>query len=136
MSNFETFLEAFIRKAKTPYKEGEFGYWWTVIQGKPDISGLEYGEGSIDCVKQNLTSLKGSPKSVSGNFYCGFNKLPTLEFCPEKVKGNFICDLNRLTTLEFAPKEVKGNFSCRENTKKFTEEDVKAVSNVKGQIYV
>ena len=60
-------------------------------------------------------------------------KLP-LKF--NHVSGYFWCDNNHLTTLEGAPKTVGGNFSCTNNQKKFTEAEVRAVSNVKGHIYV
>ena len=53
------------------------------------------------------------------------------------IKGDFICAAcDSLTSLKGAPKEVGGNFSCGRCKVKFTEEDVKKVSNVKGMIKV
>jgi len=52
------------------------------------------------------------------------------------VKGEFYCTNNSLTSLEGAPEKVEGSFFCSNNTVKFTEEQVRAVCDVKGRIYV
>ena len=92
--------------------------------------------GSFYCYSNKLTSLEGAPTSVGGDFWCNVNNLTTLEGAPPSVGGNFLCNSNKLTSLEGAPTFVGGNFVCYKNKKKFTEEDVRAVSNVKGVIYV
>ena len=112
---------------------------------------------SFDCSKNNLESLKGAPTIVKGGFYCSYNDLESLEGAPTEVGGNFSCSNNLLKSLEGAPREVGGDFycqknqleslegapkkvrkdfDCNENPKKFTEEDVKAVSDVGGEIFV
>jgi hypothetical protein len=96
------------------YKEGEFGYWWTVINGNKDIEGKVYA-GSIACYHSSLTSLKGAPKEVGGSFYCSGNALTSLKGAPEKVGGNFDCYNNALTSLKGVPKEVGGGFDCSYN---------------------
>ena len=58
----------------------------------------------------DLTSLKGSPKSVDGNFYVEGCKLKDLEGAPEYVGGNFSCKGNPLTSLKGMPKVIKGKF--------------------------
>ena len=51
----------------------------------------------------------------------------------DAIDGKFICfGCDKLTSLEGAPKEVGGNFSCWNCCVKFTVDDVKKVSNVKG----
>ena len=117
------------------YKEGEFGYWWTVINGNKDIEGKVYADsiscrssslvslkgapkevgGSFDCSGNALTTLEGAPKEVSCGLDCSHNKLTSLKGAPEKVGGYFDCSGNALTTLEGAPKEVGSYFDCREN---------------------
>ena len=52
------------------------------------------------------------------------------------VGGYFYCSNNNLTSLEGCPKEVGGDFYCSYNKKQFTEEEVRSVCNVKGDIYV
>ena len=96
------------------YKEGEFGYWWTVINGNKDIEGKVYA-GSISCRYSSLVSLKGAPKKVGGGFYCNDNALTSLKGAPKEVGGGFDCSYNKLTTLEGAPKEVGGYFDCYNN---------------------
>ena len=81
--------------------------------------------GDFYCYNNQLTSLKGAPKEVKGEFNCDINKLTSLEGAPEKVGGGFYCDHNQLTSLKGAPKEVSWNFDCRNNSTKFTEDDVK-----------
>jgi len=101
----------------------------TSLEGAPEKVG-----GSFYCYKNELTSLKGAPKTVNGNFYCSGNMLTSLEGAPEKVGGDFYCRNNNLTSLEGAPKTVNGNFSCDYNIRKFTEAEVRAVCNVKGEV--
>jgi len=64
------------------------------------------------------------------------NKLTTLRGCPKIVKGDFYCYSNNLKSLEFAPEEVGGGFFCENNAVLFTEDDVKAVSKVGEKINV
>ena len=92
-------------------------------------------DGDFFCGTNNLTSLENCPKTVGGNFYCGHNKLTSLDGAPEYVGGSFYCSFNYLTSLEGAPKFVGGVFSCGFNEIKFTEQQVRAVCNVKGDIY-
>ena len=70
--------------------------------------------GYFDCSDCKLTSLRGCPKIVSGNFNCFWcENLTSLEGAPEKVGKNFHCSrCNNLTSLEGAPKEVGGSFYC------------------------
>lgn len=70
------------------------------------------GEFSIKCGK--LSSLKGSPKKVGGDFDCSYcSSLESLEGAPKEVGGNFDCSsCNSLKNLEHAPIKVGGNFNC------------------------
>ena len=88
------------------------------------------------CYYNSLTSLQGAPKYVGGSFSCGHNNLTSLQGAPKYVDGGFWCQYNNLTSLQGAPKHVAGDFYCHNNKKKFTEEEVRAVCNAKGNIYV
>ena len=92
-------------------------------------------DGDFFCNGNNLTSLEGAPKTVNGDFGCGHNKLTSLEGSPKSVGGSFYCGFNNLTSLTGAPEFVGGVFSCGFNEIKFTEQQVRAVCNVKGDIY-
>ena len=102
----------------------------------PDIFQDVTVEGDFDCSYNSLTSLEGAPEKVDGYFDCVSNQLTSLEGAPEKVGGNFYCSYNSLTSLEGAPEKVGGDFYCSNNAVKFTEEQVRAVCDVKGRIYV
>ena len=52
------------------------------------------------------------------------------------VSGHFVCGHNKLTSLDGAPTYVGGSFNCRYNPVKFTEEQVRAVCDVDGRIFV
>ena len=80
----------------------------------PDLSEVIV-EGSFDCSKNKLTTLKGAPKEVGGDFKCFKNQLTTLEGAPNEVGGHFTCSRNKLITLKGAPREVGGYFGCSEN---------------------
>jgi len=122
------------------------------LEGAPELVG-----GSFYCYWNKLVSFKGAPKYVGGDFWCSFNKLTSLEGAPEIVHGDFVCSFNNLTSLEGAPKhvgkdfscscnklitlkgapkEVGGNFYCNDNSKRFTEEEVRKLVNVKGIVIV
>ena len=88
------------------------------------------------CNDNKLTSLVGAPTSVGGDFYCSVNKLDSLVGAPTSVGGNFNCSVNKLTSLVGAPTSVGGRFNCSNNVVKFTEEQVRAVCDVKGKINV
>ena len=68
---------------------------------------------SLYC-SSNLTSLKGCPCEVGGDFYCsGCINLESLEEAPQKVGGSFECRAcNKLKSLEGAPQEVGWSFNC------------------------
>ena len=70
------------------------------------------------------------------NIHVSYKDLTSLKGAPEKVAGYFDCNNNKLTSLKGAPKTVGGSFLCRNNAKKFTEEEVRAVCKVRGNIYV
>jgi len=74
--------------------------------------------------------------TVNGWFNCSLNNLTSLENCPKIVNGNFYCSWNKLTSLEGAPQKVDRHFICHSNDVKFTEEQVRAVCDVKGTVYV
>jgi hypothetical protein len=45
---------------------------------------IKYCYGNFDCYDNELTSLKGAPRSVGGNFYCNDNKK---QFTEEEVRA-------------------------------------------------
>ena len=93
-------------------------------------------DGDVDLYSLKLTKLPLKFNKVSGNFECSNNKLTSLEGGPKEVKGNFWCGSNKLTSLKGAPKIVNGLFDCWKNTVQFTEEDVKKVCYVWGEIII
>ena len=102
--------------------------------GAPKEVGVSFS--CIGCT--SLESLEGAPEKVEWDFYCDkCISLKSLEGAPEKVGWNFYCDkCISLKSLEGAPKKVGRGFSCSKCGKKFTEEDVRAVCNVKDRIKV
>lgn len=93
---------------------------------------------SFNCSRcKNLLSLEGAPQEVGEDFFCTFcTSLKSLVGAPKKVGGEFYCyNCKSLKTLEGAPKEVEGNFDCSDCKTKFTVDDVRKVSDVKGGIY-
>lgn len=59
------------------------------------------------CSGSKITSLKGSPKSVSDIFSCWDNQLKDFEGAPEEV-GSFLGTFNPLTSLKGIPKKITG----------------------------
>lgn len=69
----------------------------------------------INSPKNPLSSLKGCPEKVRGNFNINFNGLSSLEYCPKEVGGYFSCSNNKLISLLYCPVEVGGSFECNNN---------------------
>lgn len=84
-----------------------------IENGKPvfgDLTGQVY-KFSMNLAREQLDSLKGSPKEVLKDFDCSKNNLTTLEFAPSVVGGDFDCSGNRqLKSLEFCPKKIGDTF--------------------------
>ena len=90
--------------------KGDINFEDQDIDELPDLSSVTV-KGNFTCRWTKITSLKGAPKEVEGNFDCSYNKhLTSLEGAPEKVGGNFDCEATKITSLEGAPKEVGGDF--------------------------
>lgn len=75
-------------------------------------------KGDFHCEELGLSSLKGCPKVVHGDFLCYGNELEDLEGGPETVKITYNCSANGLTSLKGAPKEVGAAFYCDSNSLK------------------
>lgn len=92
--------------------------------------------GNFYCGNNKLTSLKFAPKSVGASFACSHNELTSLQCDHITVGGDFYCSFNKLTSLVGAPKSVGEDFICHSNNVKFTEQDVRAVCDLKGTVYL
>ena len=94
--------------------------------------------GDFDISELGLTTLPALLKNlkIGGSFDCYNNKLTSLVGAPTSVGKSFLCSFNKLTSLVGAPVSVGGSFNCSNNVVKFTEEQVRAVCDVKGTIYV
>ena len=82
----------------------------TTLRGCPVKVG-----GNFECVNcKNLISLKGAPKEVGGDFECGYcPKLTSLEGAPEKIGKDFDCGYcTELKSLKGIPKIIPANFYC------------------------
>jgi len=74
---------------------------------------FNYVSGDFDCSYTNITSLKGAPRYVGGNFHCFMSKqFTSLQYAPREVGGTFNCSNTIITSLKGAPREVGGSFSC------------------------
>ena len=93
--------------------------------------------GDLYIFECNLSTLEDLNVSiVDHDFFCSKNFITDLIGGPKKVGRDFDVSNNLLTSLEGAPKEVSRSFYCSKNEKQFTEEEVKAICDVKGKIYV
>ena len=95
-------------------------------------------KGDLKLTGLDLTKLPDILKdiTVGGNFNCSYNELTSLEGAPKTVGENFGCSYNKLTSLDGAPKIVYNDFYCRNNNVQFTEAQVRAVCDVKGDVFV
>jgi len=83
-----------------------------------------------------LTSLEGAPKKLHKDLHAYFNRIASMKGLPEEIGGDLFLSDNQITSLEGMPKRIGGDVDLRNNPKKFTEAEVRAVSEVKGQVRV
>lgn len=93
-------------------------------------------EGDVVLTDKKLTKLPVKFGKITGSFSCDHNKLTSLEGAPEFVGKYFDCRFNKLISPEGAPKFIGTDFYGYGNAKQFTKEEVRAVSNVKGDVRV
>ena len=162
--NIESWCEEMGIENYTINSKGEIDVDGDVDLSKKDFKELPYKFRIVDGYfnighNRNLTSLKNCPDRVNGNYFsckdcdglktmigcpsyirgsllCNWCKnLISLEGCPKEVKRDFFCNsCINLNSLEGCPKEVGRIFACGSCKRNFTEEEVKSLCKVKGNI--
>ncbi|GAB5388544.1 MAG: hypothetical protein Alpg2KO_15120 [Alphaproteobacteria bacterium] len=95
------------------------------VKGDLDLSGMALSklpnlsnvvvEGNFDCSGNVLTSLEGSPQSVSGSYVCSGNRLRSLTGISGYIGLHLTADDNRLENLQGAPQTIRGSLSVVRN---------------------
>tara|TARA_R110000868_G_scaffold54509_4_gene170252 strand:- start:15727 stop:16119 length:393 start_codon:yes stop_codon:yes gene_type:complete len=117
-----------------------------IIEGTVDLSSLCLTElldlsdvevtGHFYCNHNNLTNLKGAPKTVKGNVDCMINDLVSLEGAPQTIDGSFNCEENKLTNIEDLPKTINRNLVLDISLKKnFNEEYIRSRCKIRGTVH-
>jgi hypothetical protein len=83
----------------------------------------------IDISKNKLSSLVGNEVTHCESFIFDNNEITSLKGSPRVVSNAFSCSDNKLTSLEDGPTSV-GKFYGRNNTSRFTEDDVLSAMTV------
>ena len=132
----EVRMEKYIQLYKKNNNVGDFDISGLGLTELPtSLKDLKIG-GSFYCYNNDLNTLEGAPSSVGLDFNCSDNKLTSLAGDPTRVVGNFDCSDNDLNTLTDAPTSVGLDFWCYNSGLKFTKEQVRAVCDVKEDIFV
>lgn len=100
------------------------------------LEGLPQEVESINCRGCNsLISLDGSPAKVY-NFFCNnCDNLKSLKGAPKIVLNNFNCSFcDKLTSIDGMPKEIGGNLYFRDPDVRFSSEELRNASNIKGDV--
>ena len=79
----------------------------TSLKGSPRVV-----VGDFDCSLIRITSFEGGPEEVEGSFWCSHTKITSLEGSPKRVGRSFNCSNTKITSLKGCPKEVGGSFNC------------------------
>lgn len=88
-------------------------------------------EGDFDIGDNELTSLEGCPKKVTGSFMAHKNEISSLKGGPKEVGGSFVILHNNITSLEHSPSLVKEDFICSHNPLK----ELDGINTVLGYIF-
>ena len=129
-SLYMTELPSFLRNVEV---DGEFNCAYNrlkTLKNSPRYATHFY------CMANELTSLEGGPTKVADWYDCRWNKLTNLKGAPRIVDGTFICSVNMLDTLEGLPEIIKGSLHIANNSRQFTEKEIRAVCEVIGRVYV
>ena len=130
--------DIFLQSRKSPEEKARVRELEMELEYKQKFS-IEIYEGDIELTKGSLPHFKkySKIKKVNGYFNCSWLYLSSLTELPipNYIMGDFDCYGNKLTSLQGAPEEVGGNFSCYNNPTQFTQEDVRRVCDVKGEIF-
>jgi hypothetical protein len=105
----------------------------TTLKNAPSIVRHKF-----DCSNNRLDKLVDGPSVVEGLYYCSNNKLKSLKGAPTSLpNGTFNCINNNLVSLEGIPKFIGHDFFYSKGKERtFTEAEIRAVSNIKGKIYL
>jgi hypothetical protein len=77
--------------------------------------GIEFGtSNTLTARGKGLTSLKGFPTQVKGDFNIASNDLSSLEGCPKIINGTFDCsDNKKITSLKGGPETVMSDYNAK-----------------------
>lgn len=101
---------------KLPIKFGRVtGTFYSGGQGLTTLQGCPHSVKNISLESNQLTDLKGFPKSVSGSIDISWNSLTSLEGLPEVVNGNLRIQGNNLTSLKGGPRVVRKSLNVEKN---------------------
>ena len=115
---------------------------WCEEMGIENYTINSQGEIDVDySVRLDYQEFKELPYkfgTVTGYFNIGDNRnLTSLKNCPNKVNEYFRCSYcPKLESLEGCPKVVSKTFYCSDCKRRFTNEEVMSLSEVKGYIYI
>ena len=73
---------------------------------------------------------------IKGSFFCNNCGLITFKGMPHTIKGILGCAGNKIKTLKYMPKEIERSLFIDRNPIKFTENEIRSLCNVKGDVYV
>ena len=93
-------------------------------------------DGNVNLSRKGLTELPVQFGIIGGDFDCGENKLTSLEGSPFSVDGDFLCHENKLSTLEGLPSEINQDLWCDGNPIQFSEDDIRLVCEIGGDVHV
>jgi hypothetical protein len=79
------------------------------------LKGLPDDLNELLIQSNNLKTLEGCTKNITGDFSCARNKLTTLEGGPTHVYGSYGCEYNKLTNLKGIARSISVSFNCLGN---------------------
>lgn len=88
------------------------------ISELPEYINFNYVMGGFHCVHNNLISLRGMPKILSGSFIVSWNKLENLINSPDEIKGSYFASHNNISSLEGLSPIITESLSISNNNLK------------------
>lgn len=82
----------------------------TTLKGFPEIV-----QGDFFCQNTDIENLDNFPREIHGRINLLNNKLTSLKGIPSIIYNDFSCKRNKLTSLQYCSQEIRGDFHCSEN---------------------
>ena len=104
----------------------------------PDFINFNKVSADCTCWNSHVTTLRGAPKYVDGDFICRRTSIETLEYCPIEIGGTFeVVDNKKLKNIDNLPQKVGYVTQFYSNSKRVNNNTYQKLCNItKNEVFI